>query len=84
MFECPECGGNKVTTTIEHEVLKWGQAGDTFECDTPVRHCECGFDWLDNEGAKVHTLAQFKLEKSKGINRTKFCNDTERHLWEQA
>ena len=84
MFECPECGSTKVKTTIEHEVLKWGQAGDTFECDTPVRNCECGFKWLDRKGMEIHTLAQFKLEKSKGINRTRFCNETERRLWETA
>jgi len=83
-MDCPECGGKNITTTIEHEVLKWGQAGDTFNCDTPVRHCECGFNWVDHEGMQAHDLACFKFEKSKGVVRTKFCNDAERQLWEKA
>lgn len=84
MDNCPECGGMKVTTTIEHEVIKWGQAGETFECDTPVCHCECGFKWLDHEGMQAHDLACFKFEKSKGIVRTKFCNEKEKRLWDTA
>ena len=85
MYPCGDCGSRNIHTTIEHEVLEWGQAGDTFECDTPVRNCQdCGAKWIDNEGMEVHTVAQFKLEKSKGINRTKFCSETERRLWEIA
>jgi hypothetical protein len=84
-LECPNCGGTNVSTKIEHEVIQWGQAGDAFECDTPIRRCQdCKQRWIDNEGMEAHTLAQFKFEKSKGINRTKFCNETERRLWETA
>lgn len=75
MNQCPECGSLNVTTVIEHEVLRWGH---TFECDTPVRKCECGFQWIDSEGMEAHDLACFKFEKSKGIIRTKFCNEKER------
>lgn len=87
MDYCGDCGSRKITTTIEHERLPWGSGADRdyFECDTPVRKCEdCGARWVDSEGMDVHTLAQFKLEKSKGINRTKFVNDKERRLWETA
>ena len=85
MMQCVDCGSRKIETTIEHEVLKWGRAGDTFECDTPVRNCQdCGSKWIDSKGMEVHTLAQFKFEKSKGIVRTKFVNEIEKRLWETA
>jgi hypothetical protein len=85
MFECVDCGSSNVKTIVEHEVLKWGQAGDTFECNTPVRHCQdCNAKWIDHEGMDIHTLAQFRFEKSKGITRNKFCNEKERRLWEIA
>ncbi len=87
MHECTDCGSRKITTVIEHELLLWGSVADRdyFECDTPVRACEdCGARWIDSEGMDVRTLAQFKLEKSKSVNRTKFCSENERRLWEQA
>jgi hypothetical protein len=83
-MKCSECG-NKVETLIAKEIHKWGQSGDMFESDTPIRFCaRCDVTWIDDAGQAVITLAQFKFEKSKGIVRTEFCSNYEQELWEKA
>jgi hypothetical protein len=85
MLDCPECGKVNVTSENVTESLRWGRGGDTFTTTFPVRTCQdCKFQWQDNEASEAITLAQFRFERSKGITRTKFCNDTERRLWEES
>jgi transposase-like protein len=85
MIDCPECGSVDVVTTIEFEEIPYGQNGEKVKCETPVRHCStCQFNWLDREGTTASMIAVFKYEKSKGVTRTKFCNNREQELWERA
>ncbi len=84
MLDCPECGGFEVSTESVTEKLNWGRKGDNFVATFPIRHCSCGFSWQDQVASEAITLAQFKYEIGRGIERTRFCNETERRLWELA
>jgi hypothetical protein len=83
-LNCPQCNSPSITTVIERNRHAWGTAENPhfFECDEPTRVCAlCGFHWLDQEGMDAITLAQFKFEKSMGVQRHRFQNIHEQKLW---
>ena len=54
---CPECNSKKVTTTWEIQVIPYGDEGDEVSANVPVRHCQCGFAWLDEMAEEIRDQA---------------------------
>lgn len=81
---CPNCGSDNIETVEQN--TEFEAYGEKISVENvPVRRCnDCEQEWTDNEGAAIMDQAMFRYEKSHGMIRTKFADEDERKLWEQA
>jgi putative zinc finger/helix-turn-helix YgiT family protein len=55
-LQCPQCGSNKVLTSIETQPFTYGRGTDAIEltAEIPVRYCSnCGFEFLDQAAEEL-------------------------------
>ena len=81
---CPNCGGSEVFTTQENEPFCCLESVVTTIL-VPVRNCRaCHTHWMDWQAEDIRTAYLFRVERSRGITRSKFANEDERKIYEKV
>jgi hypothetical protein len=68
LHSCPHCSATNVRTTLETEILPYGEPGPDqvkIQCEIVVRHCDsCKESWLDwvGEGMRDRAIQVWKEE----------------------